>query len=282
MASTPDQITDVITALADQGHTPGLSTWPQQERIVPGWLPLLMQRRMMDYENWRVDRFNGSVVTGIFATGGVNTEVITATTVGEGGIMMTTATADNDSAWLHPHATLNSLGIAGHWSTLLEPFCIARVLCGPIDTQQNTEVEYSVGLAVEEPSTDGPSAAPAGTAEGARWQVTNGAAAGTPTNWKTEISIGDTDTIVDIGVLSQRATYVTLGVFLDADRKAHFFSDLLGGRANYLTKAGATSAALASGILTPHIMVQVNNTTADDAKAVAVAWAYWGQRTVAR
>ena len=278
MPNYRDQITDYETALADTGHQPGITKWAARERT-GSWFPALMQQRMQDMTSWQIAHFTG-LVTAEFSSGGVNTEVITISAVGEGGVLMTTAVVDNDSAFIHSSKATTILGQDAHWDATLEPFMVARVLCGPANDQQNTEVEYSIGLAREDPDT-GPSAALGGTAEGARWRVTNGAAGGAVANWTTETTIGDADTVVDSNVLSQRATFVTLGVFLDADRKAHYYSDL-DRAAGTLVKQGSTSAALVTGLLSPHMLVQVNNTSGDDAKAMAVAWAYWGQRTVAR
>ncbi len=274
MTEFSDQISDFEAAEA--ANRLGIVSVGAQQRLASGFIPGLLQRRMVDFETWHVAHFRG-VVQSEFDVSGVGTETFAVEGTGEGGIHMITTDADNDNAFLHPHATQTAKGVTGFWSTNNEPFCIARVLVGPVDAQQLTEIEAVVGLDIIDTYT-GKDASASGETDAARWQVTNAAAAA---NWFTEVSTASgTDVQVDSGVVSQRASYVTLGVFLDSDRKAHFYSDLQG---KGLIKFGSTSGELdVDTVMCPSIGVQVNNAGADDVKGMVVAWAFWGQRVAAR
>lgn len=247
------------------------------QRLTASLIPAILFERYFDLATWDTQIFKGgeadpdSSVTMVNCSG-VGTEVAALDATNKGWLLQTSA-ADNDNSFLHPHETGNKMGVAAYFNSNLQPYCLAQVLCGPADAQQLVEAEYVVGLDVMDTYTTKDASA-SGEADAARWQVTNGAAAGVATNWKTETSTGaGVDTIFDSGRLSQRATFVELAVFVSKARKPYYFYD------GKLIRIGPSLDA--NIVMAPSIGVQVNNAGADDAKGMVVRYAAWGQRYAA-
>ncbi len=159
----------------------------------------------------------------------------------DGGIALATAGADNDQIVLTPATAINSVGQSAFRATELEPEH-QPTFEAIIELPSLADVQVQAGFVL----TD---AQDAGTdADQVKFQFSDEGSTST-TNLTRLLSIGGTDTEIDLGVAPTASRSLRLGIEIDGSRRAQMYVDGL--------KVGARSAAMTAGVnLIPMIGIQ--------------------------
>lgn len=150
-----------------------------------------------------------------FEADGTNATAALTTFSTGGGITLTTAGADEDQQYIEPRSTANQSG-PGTWDWGTDDEIAFRVRLKTPATITTMKIFAGFFLSIAEPFAQG-------TDADAVYFLYSTDSTTSTANWLCNYNIGGTDKSEDSGVAIVASTTYDLALFLDTDRKPHFF-----------------------------------------------------------